>query len=156
MADAKIQMKVGSIEFNGEGSEAWLAKQFQTLLDHASTLARIQPAKPQGDGNTGQDEMSPDSGIAKQTLPAYLKSVDAQTKQVRKFLATAVWLEAQGKDRLSTRDVSSALNDSNQARISNPANCLNQNVAKGYCQKDGKKQFFVTEDGKNSLGKSAA
>jgi hypothetical protein len=46
--------------------------------------------------------------------------------------------------------VSKALNDANQKRLGNPAECLNQNVAKGYCEKDGK-QFFVTDDGKSSL-----
>jgi len=51
---------------------------------------------------------------------------------------------------LTTGDVSKALKDSNQSRLGNPSQCLNDNVSKGYCEKDGK-QFFVTQEGKVSL-----
>jgi len=94
--------------------------------------------------------MGKDATIAKKTLPAFLQEKNATSRQVKKFLATAVWLEAKGQSRLTTGDVSKALNDANQKRLGNPAECLNQNVAKGYCEKDGK-QFFVTDDGKSSL-----
>lgn len=49
-----------------------------------------------------------------------------------------------------TSDVTKALKDSNQTRLGNPSDSLNQNVTKGYCEKDGK-EFYVTEEGKNSL-----
>ena len=91
-----------------------------------------------------------DTAVAKKTLPAFLQEKNATTKQVKKFLATAVWLEAKGQSRLTTSDVTKALNDANQKRLGNPTDCLNQNVTKGYCEKDGK-QFFVTDDGKSSL-----
>jgi len=79
-----------------------------------------------------------------------LREKNASTNQVRKFLATAVWLHARGKKRLSTADVTRALKDSNQTRLGNPADCLNKNVAKGHCEKDGK-DFFVTSEGSASL-----
>ena len=94
--------------------------------------------------------MGTDSSIEAKTLPTFLKEKNANTVQVKKFLVTAVWLESKGANRIKTSDVTKALRDSNQTKLKNAADCLNQNVSKGYCEKDGK-EFFVTEDGKNSL-----
>jgi len=88
--------------------------------------------------------------LEKQFLASFLRDKNAGTNQVKKFLAASVWLEAKGKNRLTTADVTRALKDSNQSRIGNPADCLNKNVSKGHCEKDGK-EFFVTTDGKNAL-----
>ena len=83
-------------------------------------------------------------------MATFLKEKGATTKQVLKFLATAVWIESKGKQRLSTGDITKALKDSNQSKLGNPAECLNQNVKKGFCEKDGS-EFFVTTEGKDSL-----
>lgn len=94
--------------------------------------------------------MGPDPQIAAKTLAVFLKEKNATRNQVKKCLATAIWLEAKGKQRMTTSDVTKALKDSNQARLGNASDCLNQNVSKGYCEKDGK-EFFVTDEGKSSL-----
>jgi hypothetical protein len=91
-----------------------------------------------------------DSNAANQTLAKFLRDKNAANNQVRKFLATAVWLQAKGKNRLTTADVTRSLKESNQSRLSNPADCLNKNVSKGFCEKDGK-EFFVTTEGLASL-----
>jgi hypothetical protein len=159
MPDAKIQIKVGSIEFSGEGGDKWLADQLDKLLSKASELATAA-AKGSGGGGggsgggKGNTETGTNPEIANQTLPAFLKSVDA-TKAVTKFLATAVWLEAQGNDLLTTREVSQALSDAKQKPLNNPAQALAGNVGSGYCQKKGKK-FYITEDGQKSLVKTGS
>ena len=94
--------------------------------------------------------MEPDATIAQQTLASFLREKNTSRNQTQKFLATAVWLEAKGRNRLATADVSRALKDSNQARLSNASASLSKNIAKGYCERDGK-EFFVTMEGKNSL-----
>lgn len=94
--------------------------------------------------------MGPDSQIAEKTLSTFLKEKNVTSNQVKKFLATAIWLEAKGKQRMTTGDVTKALKDSSQTRLGNPSDSLNQNVTKGFCEKDGK-EFYVTEEGKNSL-----
>ncbi len=66
-------------------------------------------------------------------------------------MATAVWCESKGKNRLKTNDVTAALRNANQAKLNNAADCLNQNVSKGYCEKEGK-EFYVTQEGKDKLG----
>jgi hypothetical protein len=88
-------------------------------------------------------------------LATHLKAMGATTNQVSKFLATAIWLHDKGTAKLSTSDVTKALKDSSQSRLTNPAECLNKNVAKGYCEKDGK-QFYVTEEGRNSKATAAS
>jgi hypothetical protein len=64
-----------------------------------------------------------------------------------KFLATAIWLDAKGKSKMTTTDVTTALKDAHQGRLGNASECLTQNVRKGLCEKHGK-EFFVTEDGR--------
>lgn len=47
--------------------------------------------------------------------------------------------------------VSKALKDNHQKRLGNAADNLNQNIAKGFCEKtDG--GFYITPDGLKSLG----
>jgi hypothetical protein len=149
MGESKIEIKIGQIMFSGQGEQEWVAKQLDKILAQAEKLVELAPASGENGGDA-RKPMGKDAAIANKTLPAFLHEKNATTKQVKKFLATAVWLEAKGQNRLTTGDVTKALNDANQKRLSNPADCLNQNVSKGHCEKDGK-QFFVTDDGKNSL-----
>jgi len=150
MADTKIEVKIGAIEFSGEGDKEWLAEQLDKILDKALKLAPIVPTNPKDTVSTTHNPMAPDSTIAQQPLASFLKSKGSTTNQVKKFLAASVWLEAKGNSRLTTADVTKALKDANQTRIGNPADCLAQNIKKGHCEKDEKK-YFVTEEGKASL-----
>jgi hypothetical protein len=155
MSESKIEIKIGQITFSGQGDQEWLSKQLDKILAQAEKLIQLAPAPSDNadvsaHSDTGHRPMGKDSSIAKKTLPAFLQEKNATRNQVKKFLATAVWLEAKGQNRLQTTDVAKALKDANQTRLGNPADCLNKNVTKGYCEKDGK-QFFVTDDGKNSL-----
>jgi len=151
MTESKIEIKIGQITFSGQGEPDWVAKQLDKILAQAEKLIHLAPAaSDDGEAGGSHKPMGKDSAIAKKTLPAFLQEKNATTKQVKKFLATAVWLEAKGQNRLTTGDVTKALGDANQKRLGNPAECLNQNVSKGHCEKDGK-QFFVTDEGKSSL-----
>ena len=154
MASAKIEFTLGSITFSGEGEETWLATQLDKIIESAPDLISIVPAtqvvSQLSAVTTEQVSESPDTVIASQTLPNFLKSKNASKSGLQKFLATAVWLHAKGEQRISTIDVTKALKDSNQTRLGNASDCLNKNVSKGYIEKDGK-QFFVTDEGKRSL-----
>jgi autotransporter translocation and assembly factor TamB len=71
MPDAKIQLKVGTIEFSGEGSEAWLALQLDKLLEKAPALAALADKEETGgsaDGSGSKKEMGSDPAIASQPL----------------------------------------------------------------------------------------
>ena len=151
MSEAKIDIKIGQIQFSGEGEQEWVAKQLDKIIAQAEKLIQLAaPENPQDDGDEHDRRMGKDSTIAKKTLPVFLGEKEATKNQVKKFLATAVWLEAKGQHRLQTRDVVAALKASNQTRLANPSDALNKNVTKGFCEKEGTK-FFVTDDGKKSL-----
>lgn len=147
MTTAKIEISVGAIIFLGEGTEDWLEKQLDKLLASAPSLAAIHPlgdsTAAEGSGGIGSTEVG--------TLPIFLQKKAATKSHVRQFLATAEWLHLKGARRIQTNDVTKALSDSNQPRLTNPADCLNKNVGKGHCEKEGK-AFFVTPEGKTTLG----
>lgn len=145
MTSAKIQISIGAITFSGEGTEEWLEKQLDKLLASAPTLATIHPI-----GDTVDEGGPGTTGLDLGTLATYIQKKAAGTNQVRRFLATADWLHAKGAKRLQTKDISKALSDANQKKLSNPADCLGQNVAKGHCEKDGG-SFYVTPEGKAAL-----
>lgn len=152
MAESKIEIKVGAVSFSGEGDGKWLSEQLDKILDRIPQLTKIQPTDLEdiSDGRSnGGDEHNK---TVTATLPSFLGTKNAKTQQVRKFLATAIWLhDRENRARLTTSDVTKTLAENHQSRLGNPANCLNQNVKKGFCEKSGK-QFFVTEDGRNELG----
>ena len=74
-----------------------------------------------------------------------------ESKQVNRFLSTADWLRRRGNENLTTAAVTKALRDQKQKRLTNPSDCLNNNVSKGYCEKGGG-GFFITPDGLTKLG----
>jgi hypothetical protein len=150
LAQAKIELRLGSFQFTGEADAAWLEKQLDKVLEH------IKSADPSGlSEDTDHHTHAPiKQHKTKETLSAYLKSSGANASQVKKFLATACWLTAKGSERLTTGEVTKALSDNRQGKLANPSDVLNQNVTKGLCEKDGK-QFYVTEEGFTSLGKKA-
>ncbi len=152
MADAKIEIKVGAFSFSGEGTEKWLSGELEKLLVKMPQLITITPAEEADDasGNGGQPKPGKKGKVG--TLAGFLKEKNATSSQVKKFLATAVWLhDSTGQDRITTAEVRSALKNANQVKLGNPADCLNQNVGKGHCEKDGT-SFFVTEPGRTFLG----
>ncbi|TFH86898.1 hypothetical protein EQG41_08560 [Billgrantia azerbaijanica] len=159
MAESKIEVKLGEISFSGEGDPSWLAGQLDKVLDRAEALMALTPAAGCPASSTSNDaphqpsDSLEDDGIASKPLAAWLKEKGADASQPTKFLMTAVWLEAKGKNRLQTKDVSGALSKANQKRLSNASDCLIRNVKKGFCEKEGS-QFYVTEEGKRFLGMS--
>jgi hypothetical protein len=151
MTASKIEIKIGEITFASEGEQDWVAKQLDKVLGQAVKLIQLAPAPVANEGAAKvHKQMESDAGTPKKPLPAFLQEKNATRNQVRKFLATAAWLESKGQNRVATADVTKALKDANQTRLANPADCLNKNVAKGFCEKEGK-QFFVTDEGKASL-----
>ncbi|MHC4270291.1 MAG: hypothetical protein ACYSWS_11400 [Planctomycetota bacterium] len=153
MGEAKLEIKIGELQFSGEGPQDWLSKQLDKILDQSKELIKLSP--PSNSVITkSQHEAADFSGaseIVSQPLATFLKEKNATTNQVEKFLATSIWLEAKGKNRLKTSDVSEAIKTANQTKLKNASDSLNKNVTKGLCEKDGK-EFYVTQEGKNAMG----
>ena len=108
---------MGAIDFNGEGDKDWLSDQFDKILQKAPKLLALFPEpspkieQPQPAPHT---PMAPDPSIAQQPLASFLKDKNATSNQPKKFLATAIWLEARGMDRLNFQAVTRALRIANR------------------------------------------
>ncbi|MFG6665725.1 hypothetical protein ACGK9R_01285 [Halomonas sp. HNIBRBA4712] len=157
MAEAKIEITIGQITFSGEGEPSWLSEQLDKILDKAENLLSLASStsspitQESEDINSEAADLSGHNEIAAKPLAIWLRENKADSNQNLKFLATAIWLESKGSNRLQTKDVTSALSSANQKRLGNASDCLNRNVTQGCCEKEGK-QFYVTEEGKKKLG----
>jgi hypothetical protein len=156
MSDSKINFKIGTIEFTGEGDPDWVSTQLDKILNKVPELLKVVPIDKPKDSNDLLDNKSKQSEMTKAVKPSnlsvFLREKNASTNQVKKFLATSAFLQLNGKDRLTTSDITKALKEANQTKIGNPSEYLNQNVKKGHCEKDGSKEFFVTSHGFEYLG----
>jgi len=149
MTEAKLDLTIGGVSFHGEGEQLWLAEQMDKILQAAPQLGAVQPAPRRDSSRSGADIH--DGGEFTATLAGYIREKAGETNQVQRFLATCDWLRRRGTKELTTSAVTKALSDNQQKRLSNPADCLNKNVAKGYCEKTGN-AFFITPDGLKHLG----
>ena len=142
----KIHIKVGGVEVDYEGTETFLDEKLHKLISDVSALAKQAPAERDVSDSSGNTENKTSS-----TLASFLKEKNATDNQNRRFLATAQWLHLKDLEQIKTGDVTKALRENRQTRLGNASECLNQNISKGYCEKDGK-EFYVTNEGRDSLG----
>jgi hypothetical protein len=115
-------------------------------------------ALPEGAGSgAGAGSGSGASGLrsahtpVRGSLASFIKSKKGEKNQNTRFLATASWLSGRSQDPLTAKAVAKALADHNQRRLANPADCLNQNVRKGFCEKRKDGSFFVTPEGIDTI-----
>ena len=145
----KLTIKIGDIDISYEGEAAFVSKELPSLVEgirpHAREAPRSNPSG-YGGGGAGPDQGDEDVG----TLATYLQTKNAAKNQRRRFLATAHWLQAKGNKNPTTADVSRALVEHQQSRLSNPSQCLNENVKSGFCVKQDK-GFYVTPEGVKEL-----
>lgn len=152
MSESKIEIKIGEIKFSGEGEPAWLSEQLDKILGKAEDLIALAPPKITQNTSMHQEaDLAGRNEISSKPLATWLREKNAETSQTVKFLATSVWLEAKGQNRLQTKDITAALSNANQRRLGNASDSLSKNITKGFCEKEGN-QFYVTEEGKRSLG----
>lgn len=152
MTNSKIDIKIGAISFAGEGEQAWLAEQLEKVLRAAPEISRAPV--PVGRASTIGPSSGETDGKFVAPLAAYIREKGGEDNQVDRFLITADWLRRRGEQKLTTSAVSKALRDNHQKRLANPADSLNKNVSKGYCEKDVN-GFFITPDGLKKLGYEA-
>ena len=153
MSQGEIEFSFGSLGFSGEGEEKWLAEQLDKVIKAVPELSQVKP--PEGKDVAGDIVNDVVDSATKFTtsLSNHIKDKDGGNSQVIRFLATADWLRRRGRKTMKTADVTRALSDNHQAKLSNPAERLNQNVGKGFCEKKGS-EFFITPEGLVSLGYS--
>ena len=144
---ASVSFKIGQLEFAAEGDEAWVSEKLEFILNQsASAAAAATPA-----AEHSATSPNPGAGGPVASLASHIKKHGGSGNQVERFLATAHWLSLKGQKSLTTSDVSKALKDNHQSKLSNPSDCLNQNIGKGFCEKDGK-SFYITPEGLEHIG----
>ena len=143
----KIELTIGNVKFSGEADQDWLDQQISKLIDIAPQVQ----ITASGDGVPSKSEPELDRSVSNESLASFLRAKGGDTVQVQRFLATAAWLRRRGYEELTTRAVSKALRDNQQKRLGNPADCLNQNVGRGFCEKTSG-GFFITPEGWRHLG----
>ncbi len=143
----KACVRVGGLVVEYEGPESLLESKMPAFIGQLAKLAgQIPPPEkepPAGGDSSGKPE---DPG----SLASFLQG--RGTNQVRRFLATAQWLHLKGKSQLQTADVVKALSGGRQSKLTNPSDCLSKNISKGHCERIPSGGFFVTEEGRASLG----
>lgn len=157
MANARIEFKIGNIEFVGEGEQDWVTEQLDKVLKRIPELAN-ESEKSVPKANTtqvistkpAQQSRQNLEQLAKENLSTFLRKRDAIDKQRRRFLGTAVWLQLRGQQLIKTKEVTDALRAARQVKITNPSHQLNQNISQGYCQKEGQ-GFYVTPQGVENI-----
>lgn len=139
---SKKDKEIEAIGIVNNALEGLSENEVARVLKWASDRFNVRGLKKQGGGGEGENV----------TLASFLNQTKSKSSQVKRFLATAEWLHKSGKEALTTRDVPIALDKNRQNKLSNPADCLNKNVRKGYCEKRTGGQFYVTDEGRNTLG----
>lgn len=162
MANSRIEIKIGSIEFIGEGEQEWVTEQLDKILEKAENLEskikndRIVAAPKEviepviTEHPTDLFSAPKPKRVIPENLSTFLRKKDAVDKQRRKFLGAAVWLQLNGQQIIKTKEVTDALRAARQVKITNPSHQLNQNIAQGYCQKEGR-GFYVTPQGVENI-----
>jgi len=148
---SKVDIKIGDISFSAEGEPAWLSEQVAKVMEAAAKMpaAATAPARAASPGNFDGAAPTPSGG----SLSSYIKAVGGEAKQVRRFLATAAWLfERDNAAELTASTIAKTLSKNHQKGLANAADCLNQNVGKGYCEKNKEGGFFITPEGWEVLG----
>jgi hypothetical protein len=80
LAQAKIELNLGNFHFAAEGEPGWLEKQLDKVFERMKSNDR----RDDSDGSDEKRKNKQNSGRG--TLSAFLKSADATTNQVKKFL----------------------------------------------------------------------
>lgn len=148
MGNSKIKLKIGAICFQAEGTEVWLNQQMDKFIGNVEQISNAAP--PIDLPNSKQTGSNKPDKNFNSSLKKHIDDKNVSSQNDR-FLATADWLRRKGSQSLDTKSISKALKDNQQSKLSNPSDCLNQNVGKGFCEKTSN-GFFITPEGLGHLG----
>jgi hypothetical protein len=156
MPDARLDFGLGILSFSAEGSEGWLAEQFDKVIAQLEELDLSKegrsPNAPASPIPPGQPPAT-DSQIGSTTLVAFLQKCSATSNGNKKFLATALWVMGkQAKNTFTAKDVTSALSTAQQSRLANPSQSLARVTKAGHAEVSSNGEYYVTPEGRKELG----
>ena len=179
MAESKIDFSFDNLHFSCEGDKDWVETQLNQVLNRipglnkSGLLVKSEAVKPSPKLHTVDGFITQAPGAVEKEkgkrgrkprmfveplveepsgdpLFEFLKDKNADKNQVKKFLATAVYLHSQGLEKFSTPVISKSLKAAHIEKLINASDCLNKNEKKGFCIKD-EKEFILTESGIRSI-----
>ena len=146
----EIKMSCGGFTVEYSGDEEFAKESLCSLVIDLRDIIQVEKKI------TNFDKIDQNTSKTCMTLPKFLNEMNEKAErnslEYRKFLVTAVWLHLNGKDRLKTSDVASALQNNNINKLNNPSDCLAKNRNKGHCEKVNNSTFIVTQKGFEDLG----
>ncbi len=156
----EFRLKLGSAEIEFIGDAEFLKNEIMPAVSRIVSVVEATPIQlslPESEKSYSQKGIVEDQTNFKPlatnagSLASHIKKHNADKNQRKRFLVTADWIRLRGKPDLTTASVANALQENQQAKLTNPADCLNKNASKGYCEKtpDG---FFITPEGLEFLG----
>jgi len=176
MAESKIDFSFENLHFSCEGDKDWVEMQLNQILNRipglnkselsvTSEIVKSSSVPDFSKRKLAETEKKEDlkqrrrlKSVNTLTTPEhsndplmeFLKEKDADKNQVRKFLATAVFLHSKGVEKFSTPMVSKLLKSTHIEKLINASDCLNKNEKKRFCIKEDK-EFILTEAGIRSI-----
>jgi len=180
MAESKIDFTFENLHFACEGDKDWVGAQLNQVLNRIPGLnspesfAKSEKVKPSSIQVISEDNLIAETPVTEvkekgkrgrkpkvvaeplveepsgDPLFEFLKEKNADKNQVKKFLATAVYMHSQGGEKFSTPMISKALKASHIEKLINASDCLNKNEKKEFCIKD-EKEFILTDAGIRSI-----
>ena len=180
MAESKIDFSFENLHFSIEGNQDWVELQLNQMLNRMADLsnsglfAKSEKIKlptvsdvtkdilpPTGTVNVNKESQKRSRNQKLTAVPQteelnsnllfeFLKEKNADKNQVRKFLATSVYLHSQGVEKFTAPLISKSLKTAQIEKLLNASDCLNKNEKKRFCIKEDK-EFILTEAGIRSI-----
>ena len=176
MAESKIDFSFENLHFSCEGDKDWVEIQLNQILNRIpglnnphfivtsekskSAIGLDIPTRRLAESDRKENLKRRHKSKTGDTLSTirnsddplfeFLKEKDADKNQVKKFLATAVYLHSKGVEKFSTTMVSKLLKSTHIEKLINASDCLNKNEKKGFCIKEDK-EFILTDAGIRSI-----
>ena len=146
----ELKVSCGSFEVEYSGDEKFAKESLCALVADLRDIIQIEEEKP------NLDKIQQNESKTDKTLPEFLEEMENKSErnswEYRKFLVAAAWLHLNGKNRLQTADVASALLKDNFNKLSNPSDCLAKNIRYDHCRRVENNEFIVTQKGFKDLG----
>ena len=153
MSDSKIQIKIGIVEFSGEGNQDWLARQLDKILEKVPELLKIggvnlpKGLNEEGTANGNSNTMGEDR-FSKLSVLNIAGKLNAKSGSELSIAAAAFIHFVLGKNSFSRDDITSNMKNATgmfkQSFIKNLSGSLSRLEKAGYLLKTGNNYSLST------------
>ena len=153
MANVKIKVSIGTIQFTGEGEENWVEKQLDKIIDHAPGLLKVVPAVSAH--NSGKGETGLHENTLQLTTGSIASKLGCKTGSDLVKAATARLTLVGEKAKFHRKDILAEMQSASafykESYTSNLSKYLTGLVKKNVLLEQSSGVYALHEDSKNSL-----